>query len=1214
MNAHTTRTAQAYVLSERTAGTTIATPGARLGISAAGSEDSAVRRAVDDLARDLARVTGAQPVISDHARQAQIIVGTIGQSPVIDAAITAGTLDVTPLTDESGSLRWEGFLIALVDEVLYLVGADRRGTIYAIYDFTEAIGVSPWYWWGDVPVRTREHLTIAADTHIADWPSVRYRGIFLNDEEELYHWARAHTDDDTIGPATYGRIYELILRLKGNYLWPAMHVGAFNHDPENGRLAHDMGVVIGTSHCDMLLRSNEHEFAPWVNERGQDVEYDYSIEGRNRELLQEYWRGSITQNREYEVTWNIGMRGVHDSGFVTTAIDEDTTLSESAKLAARVRLLETVMEDQRSLLAEGLSLPPDAAPQLFIPYKEVLPLYDAGLNVPDDVTVVWANDSFGHLRRLPDEAERRRRGGHGLYYHSSYWSNYTTSYLATSSTPLTLMKSELRKAWAGGIQQLWVNNIGGLKPLELEMEFFLRSAWEAGKETTTADTTAFTAQWIDTKFSDQPGARAGALYTDYYQLNNQRKIEHLAADVFPQTGYGDEAGRRLAALRGIYDETNSILSSLPADERDAFFQLFAVKIHMSYLTNAEFYYADRSSRSIHQGKPAAADRYLEVSRAFAQSTRTLIHYYNHHMASGRWDGMFTPHSFPPPVMPMYPAATPALSLGDPGLGVTIWGQAETDPTLEIPFWPAGTESKWIEVHNTGAGSIAFEVAADPWIEVGPHMGRVATEARIPVRVPNPALHAGRSGTVRVTAPDTGEAVEIAVHVIDTPSVPVGFAGALEADGYVSIDPAKPDHTVKGTDIQWTPVAHLGRYGNDAIQAQPLTSNPSDADDAVLEYGVHLATPGAHLLELHRLPTLNSTGRIRVGVSVDNRPPIVLESPTTDEHRGMWAMTVQDNVEKLAVRLPWLTQGPHVLRLHAIDEYVTLSKAVIYTSEPKPSNLGPDFSAHTSRPGARGEDPNPAQITTEEITRTALEIYGVDPGKVPLPVQAYAGRNFWDGPTTFRRPLEIPQSESGATQNFSGPAGTKDAVAAMGSGVITETGGIVAFEAEYVLANNEHAWLTPGDDDSLTHWTHTQAETSGGTGLAMHVRPRGTIWEDPHKAPGMHFALAIGLPGTYRAWLLVKFDDNKDDSCVIAVDGIPQPLHDQYSRGELCAYGLRQRWIWVCISDIDLRSGAHTFSIIARKSGLRVDRAYLTTGDELPPVDALWSPSPRTSRL
>ena len=230
-----------------------------------------------------------------------------------------------------------------------------------------------------------------------------------------------------------------------------------------------------------------------------------------------------------------------------------------------------------------------------------------------------------------------------------------------------------------------------------------------------------------------------------------------------------------------------------------------------------------------------------------------------------------------------------------------------------------------------------------------------------------------------------------------------------------------------------------------------------------------------------------------------------------------------------------------------------------------------------------------------------------------PDQAYADRHFWEGATTFRVPHTVPQTGHGRRLDYAGPDGRKDVVATLGSGVVIETGGVIAFETENALANTEHAWTTGVGEDSSSTWTHTQAETGAGTGLAMHVRPRGLRWDDPATAPAMHFAMKVKQPGPYRVWLLVKFDDNQDDSCTIAVDEVVQPLSEQFSAGELCAYGLRQRWIWVHLSDVALAEGDRTFSIIARKSGLRVDRAYLTLGDELPPTDEKWAPSPSSRR-
>ena len=346
------------------------------------------------------------------------------------------------------------------------------------------LGVSPWYDWADVPVRRKERFCLPADYRKADWPDVPYRGIFLNDEEELEAWAKKHTGDGTIGPETYRRVFELLLRLKGNYIWPAMHVNYFNENPENGRLAEEMGVVVGTSHCDMLLRSNQNEWQPWLEKKGYtDVRYDYSIPGQNRERIREYWKESVEMNRDYEVTYTVGMRGIHDYGFVTREIDEDPALSEEEKQERKIGLLEQVIRDQRKLIREVLGEErASRAVQTFIPYKEVLELYDQGLKVPEDITLLWVDDNFGYMRRYPDERERARKGGNGLYYHASYWAAPGMSYLFFNSIPLAQTGNELKKCWESGIRRIWVLNVGALKPLEMDMEFFLRYVWSAGRE------------------------------------------------------------------------------------------------------------------------------------------------------------------------------------------------------------------------------------------------------------------------------------------------------------------------------------------------------------------------------------------------------------------------------------------------------------------------------------------------------------------------------------------------------------------------------------------------------------------------------------------------------------------------------------------------------------------------------------------------------------
>ncbi|MCV2394439.1 glycosyl hydrolase 115 family protein [Actinotalea sp. M2MS4P-6] len=1185
---------------ERT-GLTIAARGATTVVAVDPAESPAVRRAAEDLARDLGKVCGAV-VEEGPSSAAHVVLGTIGTSPAIDAAIGAGVLDIAPLRQD-GTLRWEGYVLQVVGETLYVAGTDRRGTIYGIYELCEQAGVSPWWWWGDVPVKAREHVTLRPDAVVHDWPSVRYRGVFLNDEEELDAWAAAHTADGTIGPETYRRVFELLLRLKANYLWPAMHVNAFNHDPENGRLADEMGIVVGSSHCDMLLRSNEHEFRPWCAAQGEQVEYDYSVPGHNQDMLREYWRGSVRQNGAYEVSWTVGMRAIHDSGFTTRTIDADESLSPEQKHRAKVDMLGEVIADQRRLLTEGLGDRAATALQLFIPYKEVLPLYDSGLDLPDDVTVVWANDNFGHVRRLPSEAERARSGGHGLYYHSSYWSPPPRSYLATSSTPLALMRHELEKSWRHGIRTLWVDNVGGLKPLELETEYFLRYAWDV-ERAPDAPPHDFVRAWADRTFSGGHGERIASMLSTYYRVNQQRKIEHLAADVFPQTGYGDEAGRRLAVLRDLVDESLDLLAALPDAERDAFAQLVAVKVHLAYLVNGEFVHADRSTLAHEQGKLAAADHHLAVSRAFADAAGALIDFYNGTMSDGRWEHIFTPKDFPPPTMALFPPGRPALQIpAESELGVVVRGDDAPVASPELVLGPDGPSSSWLELFPTGARPVRYAITADDWITVSEPVGEVATEARLGVTLAGTAgptgTAAGRRGSIRIRDLGTGAETTVAVRV--AAAAPTGVPGYVEADGVVAIDAARPDRPAAGADASWRVVPDLGRDTTGLLESTGAARSESEA----VEYDVHLLTPGAHVLELHRLPTLTSTGRIRVGVSVDEHATVTVESPTTDEHRGVWDQAVLDGVERLRLRLPYLVAGPHTVRLHALDPDVGLSKLVLYTAAERPTNLGPPVSRHDGRPWTGTTDPDPAQDPRPFLDRLARAVYRTDPATVPLPDVRYADSTFWATETTFKRPTERPQANLGPATHTARPDGTKDLLAALDTGIHREVGGTIAIEAEAALVEGPTAWTTPSLAGPPARWRHTQAETDGRTGLAMHVPQRGLVWDDPATAPGLHYRLDVTSPGTWHVWLLVKFDDKTDDSCVLALDGTPQPVTEQFCGGDLYTFGTQQVWMWVHLADLAITAGPHTLSVLAGESGLRVDRIHLTTHDDLPPADAAW---------
>lgn len=564
-------------------------------------------------------------------------------------------------TKSDDSYKWEEYRHEVKNGCLYISGGDRRGTIYGIYSFSEMLGISPWYYFADVPVNAPGEIVLKEGYKKADAPTVPYRGIFINDEEELDKWARLHMNENTISVNTYTKVFELILRLKGNYIWPAMHVNSFNMDLESGALAERMGIVVGTSHCDMLMRSNFREWEPWISKKGYyDAKYDYSFEGKNRDILKEYWRESVEQNKAYEVSYTLGMRGIHDSGFITDALQAD---SEEELMDKKCKLLEKVISDQIEILNTTLK---KETLMTFVPYKEVLNLYDRGLEVPEDVTLIWTNDNYGYIRRYPSAKEQERKGGNGVYYHASYWAPTVRHYLFLSSIPVAKTLYEMSKAYDNGIRKLWVCNMGAIKPLEQEMEYFLALGWDYGKENADVmNPDKYLCSWIKKHFkSIKKPETLAELLQRYARVSDTRKVEFMEEDVFAQGPLHNEAAIRLNTLKKIYDEGNKIYSEISKDEKTAFFEMILMKLHAAYYTSAMYYFADRSYLCIKKGKPGLANEYVRLSRGFEDARRKLIHYYNKELAEGKWDGIVTPEDFPPPRTSMHPAGVPALTETD----------------------------------------------------------------------------------------------------------------------------------------------------------------------------------------------------------------------------------------------------------------------------------------------------------------------------------------------------------------------------------------------------------------------------------------------------------------------------------------------------------------------------------------------------------------------
>lgn len=1186
-------------------------------------EDQAVTIAAANLMQDMQAVTGEvqRPINEIDECSPSICIGTVGRSSWIDSAASSGLIDLSPLSSIKNGPRWEGFTLQIAaDDVLYIAGTDRRGTIYGIYTLSQAIGVSPLHWWGDVPPRQQERISLPQRLCVFDWPSVKYRGFFINDEEELDNWARRHTNDGTIGPQTYKQVFDLILRLRGNYLWPAMHVNAFNADPRNGQLAQTMGIVIGSSHCDMLLRNNQHEWDPWVKEQAKSVSYDYSIPGQNRDMIKRYWAQSVDKNKNYEVTWTLGMRGIHDTGFTTTAIDQDSNLTAAGRTKARVQLLNTIIHDQINILKNYLGKKASVAPKLFIPYKEVLPLYDAGLEVPDDVTIMWVNDNYGYMRRFPNKAERNRKGGNGVYYHNSYWAPPRTSYRCTSSTPLALMQDQLGQCWSRGIRQIWIDNLGAIKRLELEGAYFLHLAWNADENHECLAARNFVDHWFNETFASDLGSEAADLCMSYYRINNETKIEHIHEWSFIQTGYGDEAGERLAAIRDLSERSYALEKKLDPSRRESYRELIDLKIRMCYYVSAQFYHADRSRLNNKLVGLPADNRQMELSHLFRRMIQSLVLWYNKVLTNGKWDEIFSPGRFPPPTLPQYPACRPAITMLDQGLGLRPNGCDQIfDITqakqIKLLFDPYGRADQWIDLYALGSCKQEVEIYSNrDWIRVKEYRSVIDDEQRIHIIIENAWAHAGQRASLIITTKpyswDGEKAKESTEGSIDisvgaAPRFNPNFRGYIEADGFVSMDPSRGQVESDQAGVtSWQPRADLGRFGNDLMQTVGQTDTVR-GDSACLSFCFWLKSPGKHYLEIHRIPTLNSRGRKRILIDIDDKKNMILESPTTDELLGNWQEAIVYNSERLTITLPHLDAGLHHIGLRVIDEAFGIDKIVLYTKPCRRGHLGPCFSTWLSGNGDQSIVCEYARILAFQPAprRNTLDIplhhlsqneFHFDIDKLPEKPIPYFDRFYWQHGGLYTRPRLVCLTGADADSEVQGPLTP-----------VKKEQNRVYLETQSCLNQDDEAWVS-SFHESNTGWFHTDAPTHGGKGLAMRAEPTGRIWPDPTKTPTINLSFNIGHEDNYLLWIFDQFASDLEDSCYFFLDSVLIEPSRLFPRGgRLMTYATEHVWGWSEIAQIHLSKRRHTLSIAPQRSGMRIARIYLACDGSQPPLDKDW---------
>ena len=1167
-------------------------------------EPEAVKIALASLRADLRKTLDASVVTEGRMEGGiDLYIGTAGISGFACLEQSDGT-DGRRLCVPGEEIRLlrekkEAYLIQEQEGALFIIGSDRRGTVYGIYDFCELLGVSPWYFFADVPVRRPETVEIEDGYRKFDFPTVEYRGIFINDEEELERFAQRYMREDTIAVRTYERIFELLLRLKLNLLWPAMHVNSFNRQKDCRELADRMGLVIGTSHCDMLMRSNLHEWEPWLKEKGYEAEYDYSIPGRNREILKEYWRESAEENREYEVCYTIGMRGIHDSGLESK---EMAGLSGTELRDAKSRLLEEIIREQTGMIRSIAG--PDALTS-FVPYKEVLELYDSGLHVPDDTILIWADDNYGFNRRYPQGKEKERKGGSGIYYHNSYWAgpDNSASYLFINTIPLAQTRNELMKDYRMGIRRLWVTNFGALKPLEQEMAYYAALAWEAGRiaesgspdplnSLHTYDERLFLETWIDRMFSGSHGKQMAGLLTAFDQIMNVRKPEHMDIGIFSQTAYGDEAAGRIHELERIADEADRIYDGLPKEEKTAFFELFLMKIHASWLTACMYYFADRSRLCCGQGKLAAADLYTRRSMAFDRCRQKLLSYYNRVLAGGKWNGIVTPEDFPPPRTPLYPACMPPLREGKKALAVTCWNE-------EAALCFSGPGEKWFEAANAGPGNLRIVLFGPDWLEVledraeDPGSGTrreksgrswqrlgetggleylAGAETRFLVR---PVCSTPKEGVIQILNAEEEASgcreyripVKVKTFSQPAPDSPDGMPCRTEEDGRICLE-ADDGRILSG----WKRIPCLGRGRGSLLQAEEGSGE--------VRFCFAAECAGEILLELHRYPSLDSAGRIRVKVSLDGAEAGILESFSKDsgaDGAGDWLPNVKNWVDRLTLRLTLPQAGRHMLTFTAIDPFFAFSRVVLYTRERKENNLG-YCAPGRGLPSVPDLDALAEKYYPGGCTRERRLYYRAIPRD---------GRHFRPGqdgmlPEEFIFPeteAESPATPDQILNRASQPAQADET-------------GAIRIEMAAALSGTENA-RTEGEG-----WSWCNTPFHSDTGLALFLPGSGPVAADPAEAPALHYRIAA-KEAEYRLWIRVLMWGTPTSHMAVGIDGMIYDEEELFGGRQIWNYSAEQIWEWIPVWCGKLTQGLHTVSVFAKSHGLRFSDLALTAPDRLP---------------
>lgn len=948
---------------------------ARLVVS--GEDFEGVIRAAGDLRTDIERVTGVAPELSEDGSigsgGAAVLIGTLGHSPLIDELVDKEVLDVGSLEG-----KWETFVITSVeqpsedlDRALVIVGSDQRGTIYGIYDLAAQIGVSPWHFWADVPPQKKDALHVLSGRHSQGEPAVKYRGIFINDEAPaLEQWHRKYFGGSMFKSAFYEKVFEAMLRLKANYLWPAVWGRAFaEDDPENHATAKRYGIVMGTSHEAPMMRGieewNRHASEGSSDPYGGNGEWSYRT---NAEALEAYWREGIQRmvDEDFEGVVTIGMRGPGDVALPP---------------ADGIPLVNDFVDAQRRIIEEVTGGHPARVPQVWTLYKEVQEWWDEGLRVPSDVTVIWCDDNWGNLQDLPDPAEPERIGGYGIYYHFDYVGG-PRNYKWVDTNLVPNVWEQLHLAYERGVDRIWMVNVGDLKGNELPTQFFMDYAWSP--ERWPAERLE---EWEELYAAQQFGAEhaeaIAAVLRTYARLQSDRKPELLNVQgysgdgsPFSLTNYREmeRVTEQWLALATQAEEINALL---PEEATAAYYQLVLYPVKASALMYELRLAGFSNLLYAEQGRAAANDMAALAEERLLQSQELRDVY--HTISDGKWEGFQTQtvlgyDDWQQPSSSkdfIYPRLSSVEVPDGASMGVAIdgsedfWVATVDEPAEEgerprlpslAPYQTA--PAPYIEVFRRGTEALDYQIEVAPeaaWLSLSRTEGTLdasTPEQRIQLEVEDwAAVPEGNTSLVLTIKNLTdGSAVEVEAP-IEKPAASPQPGAFVESGGYVSFEAAHARARIIDADeIHWQLIPGIGRTG-DGLTPFPVTAErqtPGSDGTPRLEYDLHLFSSGPITVWTYLSPRQNTypTDGLKIAVSLDDGDPEVINITTDLDtaafplYKHGWQMGVADNVHRVPAEFEVAEAGAHVLKLWMVDPSVVVQKFVVDTGGLRDSYLGP----------------------------------------------------------------------------------------------------------------------------------------------------------------------------------------------------------------------------------------------------------------------------------